>query len=418
MKTLFKVFVSLFLLSSLTTASFAQKTMGTSKISGDSRRKALVIGNKAYTHVRALANTGRDVDSVSKVLRGVGFQVFPYLDLNRQGTEKAFSDFLEAISSSPTEVVFVYYTGHGLGLGSTNYLLPIDTRLDCLEQLKGYSSVSLNAIVEAVSKKEIKHNYFFMDACRDLPNFQHCDNTPWDGNVMGMVDPLKITTGAFITFATRYGSVADDNTYDKANSLFTSELIKHLPTPDIDLYEVFKRVKLCVIARSGDTQDPQILHDIREDLILVPTSGPTNANNPNWNPVPLVSKTLEVIAYKPNGKDLDYELGKATVAELKKKYPERVVTLKANGKGLANSATLCTVKRQTTTSSNPFTTNRATYDLIKAETQLTISFQTGGEEIDKIELEEAGTDHQERVAIQNSIERALGKLQSVTVNLD
>ena len=396
-----------------TPSTQAQKTMGNAALPSTPKRMALLIGNNEYDlGIPPLQNPERDVDALRKVLESMGFQVIAYKNCSLAKTQQVYTDFLKQLDQSKPEVAWIYFSGHGLGVNGTNYLLPTDTNIGCIEQLQSYEAVSLNRWIDDLLQKQIKHNFIFLDACRDLGKLTHCNGAAVTGTVQGLSKPSEKYRRLLIAFATTEGNTADDNRFDANNSLFTAEFLKYLPTPGIGIRQVLDLTKQGTYLRSGQTQDPKRWDDLVEDYVFLPTQSQA-VSQPALAP-----KVISVIAYKPDGKTLDYDLAKATMEELKKMYPEREVRLKASGKGVSGTTTSCTVRRRTTISGNPVNINGTTYNLVKAETRLILNFREGKEEKDNVELSEVGTGYQERVAIQNSIERALGGLKNVKINFD
>lgn len=55
---------------------------------------ALIIGNGAYAHVKALPNPPNDARVVARALRDIGFTVSEGVDLDRAAMQKMTRDFL------------------------------------------------------------------------------------------------------------------------------------------------------------------------------------------------------------------------------------------------------------------------------------------------------------------------------------
>ena len=83
-----------------------------------------MIGNGAYTHVRALPNPPNDARSIAKSLRDIGFSVSEGIDLDRAAMQKTIRDFLR--EAARAQVAVVYYAGHGVQIDGRNYLVPVD----------------------------------------------------------------------------------------------------------------------------------------------------------------------------------------------------------------------------------------------------------------------------------------------------
>ncbi|MCP1850695.1 tetratricopeptide (TPR) repeat protein [Bradyrhizobium sp. USDA 4541] len=91
------------------------------------RRVALVIGNGAYAHVKALPNPPNDARAIARSLRDIGFTVSEGLDLDRGTMQKTIHDFLREAARS--QIAVVYYAGHGVQVDGRNYLVPVDIEL-------------------------------------------------------------------------------------------------------------------------------------------------------------------------------------------------------------------------------------------------------------------------------------------------
>jgi uncharacterized caspase-like protein len=97
-------------------------------ISLAARWVALLIGNSSYRETARLPNPGNDVALLRRVLEDAGFDVVDEMqDLDRTAMVKALRAFETKANGS--EIAWVYYSGHGMEMRGTNYLLPTDVRL-------------------------------------------------------------------------------------------------------------------------------------------------------------------------------------------------------------------------------------------------------------------------------------------------
>jgi tetratricopeptide (TPR) repeat protein len=90
-------------------------------------RVALVIGNSAYRSVPSLNNPVNDASLISSALKADGFDVTVADNLDRDGLIDALKTFATKADSADWAVV--YFAGHGIEMGGTNYLIPIDAKL-------------------------------------------------------------------------------------------------------------------------------------------------------------------------------------------------------------------------------------------------------------------------------------------------
>ncbi|MFN8349482.1 MAG: caspase family protein [Spirosomataceae bacterium] len=409
MRRHFLLVVLLFLVGPTTKSIMAQKSIGEVAMSASKSRKAFLLGNNDYTF-GPLKNPERDVGALQKVLEILGFQVYAYKNLTFIAAQQAFQRFIDELSKDKTEVAWVYFSGHGLGVGGVNYLLPTDTHLTCVEQLKTYEAMSLNRWMDLLLSKEIKFNFVFLDACRNLGTLAHCDNSAVTGSIQGLAKPLEKYRGSLIAFATTEGTVADDNNFDKTNSLFTSELLKYLPLPNIGIRKILDLTKEGVYTRSSHTQDPKRWDDLVEDYVFLRTKTEV--------PPPVAAvKAISVHAYQPNSTADDFELTKMVGEVLKSKFPEYEVNTQSGSKGVSNKGITCIVTRQKSTSKNPVTISNETYDLIKVNTKLKLSFKKGQELIDEIEITGFATDHREEAAEEEAMKQIVEKLKDKSIKL-
>jgi uncharacterized caspase-like protein len=92
------------------------------------RRVALVIGNSAYKSASTLTNTINDATAIAKLFKSVGFEVvISRNDLGVVDFKRTVREFL--LTAETADMAVVYYAGHGIEIGGTNYLIPIDARL-------------------------------------------------------------------------------------------------------------------------------------------------------------------------------------------------------------------------------------------------------------------------------------------------
>src|SRR5882762_11661423 len=88
------------------------------------RRVAFVVGNGAYKNVAQLPNPPVDAKAMAAVLRNVGFEVVEGSNLTRDTMTERLLEFGKKAQGADVAVFF--YAGHGIAIGGTNYLLPVD----------------------------------------------------------------------------------------------------------------------------------------------------------------------------------------------------------------------------------------------------------------------------------------------------
>jgi uncharacterized caspase-like protein len=196
---------------------------------GTERRLALVIGNKDYHHVSKLNNPLNDAEDMSDSLKRLGFEVMKVTNANYREFMEAINRFKQGMLSS--DVIFLYYSGHGVSYAGQTYLLPIDADITCLDQIE-YQGISLNRILGEINSKKVKNSFVILDACRNLPDLKICDNSKRDIFISkGLVRPTNNPRGGIVVYATKEGHTADDNKKGR-NGLYTGVLLRYLTKPD------------------------------------------------------------------------------------------------------------------------------------------------------------------------------------------
>jgi hypothetical protein len=91
------------------------------------RKIALVIGNGAYVNQTRLDNPGRDARLIGATLQKIGFELVgggPLVNLDKVTTDRMVDVF--ATMSQDADIALFYFSGHGIQVNGTNYLLPVD----------------------------------------------------------------------------------------------------------------------------------------------------------------------------------------------------------------------------------------------------------------------------------------------------
>jgi uncharacterized caspase-like protein/Skp family chaperone for outer membrane proteins len=211
------------------------------------RRLALVIGNDRYA-AAPLTNAANDARAVTAELRQLQFAVETVTDAGSEQMVRAVEQFLTRVQ--PGDVALFYYSGHGVQVDGTNYLIPIDFSGGDEVSLK-FRAVNVSEIDARLERKGARVRLLVLDACRD---------NPFRGTRAAGGGLASYTAeGALIAFATAAGRTASDNA-GAANGLFTQYFLEALRKPGLSATDVFKWVRLQVREKSGGRQVPW-LHD-------------------------------------------------------------------------------------------------------------------------------------------------------------
>lgn len=215
------------------------------------RRVALVIGNGAYEMGSPLPNTLNDADLIAQVLEDAGFDtVTKKTNLGRRALDDALLEF-KAVADD-ADIAMIYFAGHGIEAGGTNYLLPIDARLKTDQDLP-LQTVDLGRL-QAVIAGAKGLRLVVLDACRDNP-FQMRRTVASRSLGRGLV-PIEPEPGILVAYAAKGGQTALDGS-GRTNSPFAEHLARRLAEkPAIEVRKLFEFVRDDVLEATGQAQQP------------------------------------------------------------------------------------------------------------------------------------------------------------------
>jgi uncharacterized caspase-like protein len=257
------------------------------------KRVALVLGNAAYQNVPPLANPVNDGAVIAAKLGAAGFDVVDSRhDLSAIETRRALRDFADRARDA--DIAVVYYAGHGMEVDGTNYLIPVDAKLERDTDVYD-EAFSLDRILLAVEPaKQLR--LVILDACRDNPFTKNMKRTIASrsiGRGLAKIEPVSPNT--LIAYSAKAGSTALDG--DATNSPFTLALAKHLTTPGLDVRRAFGFVRDDVMKVTSNRQEPFVYGSLGGDDVPLVPGKPSQATA-----VPATAGPA------PNEARLDYEL--------------------------------------------------------------------------------------------------------------
>ena len=231
------------------------------------KRVALVLGNSAYQNVAPLTNPANDAAKMAATLKDAGFDVVDSRrDLPALETRRALRDFADRARDA--DIAVVYYAGHGIEVDGSNYLIPVDAKLERDTDIYD-EAFSLDRVLIAVEPAK-KLRLVILDACRDNPfskKMKRSIATRAVGQGLAKVEPSS--PNVLIAYSAKAGSTAADG--DGTNSPFTLALAHHLTTPGLDVRRAFGFVRDEVLKTTGNRQEPFVYGSLGgEDVPLVP----------------------------------------------------------------------------------------------------------------------------------------------------
>ena len=271
----------------LTNNQVTNKTLG--------NRRALVIGNDTYKSVAVLQNAREDARTMAANLTAAGYEVTLKLDLNEKEMKAAMRTFAGQVQGGD-EVLF-FFAGHGVQLGSTNYLLPTDIGGESEAQVRD-EAIQLQRVLDDMSERKAKFTLAMIDACRDNP-FKS------SGRAIGGrgLAPTTAATGQMVIFSAGTGQQALDklNNADKnKNGLFTRVFVQEMQKPNQSVDRVVKNVRnqVAELAKSvGHEQVPAIYDQVLGEFYFYQNASIAPSSDPPQRSqiIPIAENNTEVV---------------------------------------------------------------------------------------------------------------------------
>src|SRR2546423_5994316 len=224
------------------------------------RRVALVIGNADYRNASPLRNPINDAQDMRAILSSYGFELLGKDNCSLSEMKQLILDFSRRLNGGE-DVGLFYYAGHGIQVDGRNYLIPVEANIQSEQQVE-FEAIDVGRVINEMNAAGNAINIVILDACRKNPFARSWRRSAADG-----LAPLDPPRGMLIAFATLPNRVADDGM--GRNGVFTSELLKQLRTPGLELEELFRRVRKSVDEASGKQQIPLVTSTIIGDFYFV-----------------------------------------------------------------------------------------------------------------------------------------------------
>jgi uncharacterized caspase-like protein len=161
----------------------------------------------------------------------------------------------------------VYFAGHGIEIGGTNYLIPIDAKLS-FDRDVPFEAIPMDNVMSAVAGAK-RLRLVLLDACRDNPFVNQMSRTVAGRSIGRGLAQIEPEAGTLVVFAAKHGQIALDG--EKQNSPFASALVKRVLTPGLEVRRLFDHVRDDVLELTGRRQQPFSYGSLpgREDFFFV-----------------------------------------------------------------------------------------------------------------------------------------------------
>jgi uncharacterized caspase-like protein len=268
--------------------------------SSQRQRIALVIGNGNY-ELNRLVNPVNDANDMAAALKKCNFTVIKTINATRQEMRQAIRRFGEAIAIGNAVGLF-YYSGHAVQVEGDNYLVPIGAGVYREDEVAD-ECLKVSSVLRKMESARNRLNIIVLDACRDNP-FGGSFRSSFRG-----LAKMDAPIGSIFAFSTAPGSVAADGS--GRNGLYTSVLLQHMLTPNLEIGQLFRRVRIEVMAASEDKQVPWESSCLTGNFYFNPGRGISVLERP----LPPVSDSIQ--------KDKKLHQGRPTEMPPSKRKPRR-----------------------------------------------------------------------------------------------
>jgi len=230
------------------------------------KRVALVIGNSNYSGAPQLPNARHDAEAIAAALRGVGFET---VNLESDLPKEKLVDTLRTFArlSEQADWALIYYAGHGIELNGTNYLIPVDARLETDRDVQ-FETLGLDQLLSAAEGAR-KLRIILLDACRENPFARQMRRTVASRSIGRGLARIEPEGGTLVAYAAKHGEIALDG--EGGNSPFVTALVRHIATPGVEINKLFRLVRDDVLAATGRRQEPFVYGSLPgEDFYFAP----------------------------------------------------------------------------------------------------------------------------------------------------
>src|SRR5262245_55654841 len=137
----------------------------------EAKRVAFVVGINTYDFLspnQQLVKAINDARAVARAFRDTGFEVVLAEDTSRAVFLRAWQSFLNKVE--PGDVTAIYFSGHGIEINGSHYLLVRDVpqAAEGEEVLKN-SGMRLQSMIERLKEQRTQVSIYIIDACRNNP---------------------------------------------------------------------------------------------------------------------------------------------------------------------------------------------------------------------------------------------------------
>jgi uncharacterized caspase-like protein len=213
------------------------------------QRVAIVLGNGTYRNVEHLPNAPISAKAMVGLLQGIGFEVVEGIDLTRNAMTAKLLDFGKKAEGA--DIALFYYAGHGISLGGTDYLLPVDADIKSEMDVKLGSAINIELTLDQ-TMSDAKTKLVFLDMSRDNPL---ASKIRPNSSVRTVAVPMGLAEDTLVEYATGPGQTAPDGS-PGGPRVFTRALLANIAAPGVEIQQAMSQVRAQMYQDTNGKQMP------------------------------------------------------------------------------------------------------------------------------------------------------------------
>jgi uncharacterized caspase-like protein len=220
-------------------------------------RHAFVMGNNNYRNMSPVLNALNDVNLVAKALNILGFRTTVLNNFTLSEFDEQWTYFKQQATN--TEVLLIYYVGHGMAYDGNNYLLPVEINLKNCNDVRR-QGIKISEMVEEISKINSQINLFYLDAfqhnnsikCNEINNKSTTDEILVKKRGVRLAEKSTIPNLMFYSASQNEGALLANG----KNGYFTKAFIENLRI-GIDTEKLMRKITNSVLTKTNQKQLPE-----------------------------------------------------------------------------------------------------------------------------------------------------------------
>ncbi len=234
-----------------------------------SGRFALIIGNAKYPDSeKPLKDPINDAREMAQELRRDGFDVDVGENLTKNDMRKALDRLYGKLKSD--SVALIFFSGFGLQSDRQSYLIPVDAQIWSEADVRR-DGFSIDAVLKEMSQRGAKIKIAILNASRRNPYERRFRSVS-----LGLA-PVIAPSNSIVMYSAALGTLSSEPSSSN-QSMFTTELVKQMRTPELSGEEVFIRTRFSLTRASGGKQTPWFSSSLAEKFYFDPNASPDSSS--------------------------------------------------------------------------------------------------------------------------------------------